>query len=416
MIQAEIITIGEELLIGQVIDTNSAWISQQLNLIGISVTQITSISDNKQQIINTLNQAINRSKIVLITGGLGPTKDDITKQTLAEFFNSKLVFNEDAYKNIEALFSRRNATVTELNKQQAYLPDNCKVIPNLEGTACGMLFKKNGCIVISMPGVPYEMKTMMEKFILNELKNEFKLPHVIHKTILTQGIGESFLSEKIELWENNLPSNISLAYLPSPGIVRLRLSAKGENKSELEEAINHQIKKLEAIISEYIYGYDDDTLEVIIGNLLKERNQTLATAESCTGGYLAHLITSVPGSSKYYVGSIISYSNEIKKEELNVSEADLITYGAVSKEVVEQMAKNILIKFNTDYSIATSGIAGPDGGSIEKPVGMVWIAVADKKSVISKVFYMGEHRGRNIQKTAITALNMLRKKILNIDL
>lgn len=412
MIQAEIITIGEELLIGQVIDTNSAWISQQLNLIGISVKQITSISDDKQQIIDTLNQVITRSKIVLITGGLGPTKDDITKHTLAAFFNSELVFNEEAYKNIEAIFARRNLRVTELNRLQAYLPDKCKVIPNLEGTACGMLFKKNDSIIISMPGVPYEMKTMMEKFILKELQNEFNLPHVVHKTILTQGIGESFLAEKIEEWENNLPENISLAYLPSPGIVRLRLSAKGNNKTELENSIQNQVNKLKELISEYIYGYDNDTLEIIIGRLLTEKNSTLAVAESCTGGYLSHLITSVPGSSAYFKGGIVSYANEIKKNELNVNEKDLAKYGAVSKEVVEQMAKNILIKFNTDYSIATSGIAGPDGGTPEKPVGMVWIAIADKNSVNSNVYFMGEHRGRNIQKSAITALNMLRKKIV----
>ncbi len=412
MIQAEIITIGEELLIGQVIDTNSAWISQQLNLIGISVKQITSISDDKQQIIDTLNQVITRSKIVLITGGLGPTKDDITKHTLAAFFNSELVFNEEAYKNIEAIFAKRNLRVTELNRLQAYLPDKCKVIPNLEGTACGMLFKKNDSIIISMPGVPYEMKTMMEKFILKELQNEFNLPHVVHKTILTQGIGESFLAEKIEEWENNLPENISLAYLPSPGIVRLRLSAKGNNKTELENSIQNQVNKLKELISEYIYGYDNDTLEIIIGRLLTEKNSTLAVAESCTGGYLSHLITSVPGSSAYFKGGIVSYANEIKKNELNVNEKDLAKYGAVSKEVVEQMAKNILIKFNTDYSIATSGIAGPDGGTPEKPVGMVWIAIADKNSVNSNVYFMGEHRGRNIQKSAITALNMLRKKIV----
>ena len=412
MIQAEIITIGEELLIGQVIDTNSAWISQQLNLIGISVKQITSISDNKQQIVETLNESINRSEIVLITGGLGPTKDDITKHTLAEYFNSSLVFNEEAYKNIEAIFSRRNVQVTELNRLQAYLPDKCKVIPNLEGTACGMLFKKNNCIIISMPGVPYEMKTMMKNFILKELQNEFKLPFVVHKTILTQGIGESFLAEKIEDWENNLPKNIALAYLPSAGIVRLRLSAKGTNQNELTELINTQVNSIKEIISEYIFGYDDETLEIIIGNLLKQKKKTLSIAESCTGGYLSHLITSVPGSSAYFKGSIISYANEIKKNELNIYEDDLIKYGAVSKEVVEKMAKNILLKFDTDYAIATSGIAGPDGGTKEKPVGMVWIAVADKNSTNSQVYFMGEHRGRNIQKSAITALNMLRKKII----
>lgn len=412
MIHAEIITIGEELLIGQVVDTNSAWISEQLNLIGISVKQIISISDNKEQIIDTLNNAVKRSKIILITGGLGPTKDDITKQTLAEYFNSKLIFNEDAYNNIEAIFKRRSLQISELNKLQAYLPDNCKVIPNLEGTASGMLFRKDDCIIISMPGVPYEMKTMMEKFILKELQNEFKLPYVVHKTILTQGIGESFLAEKIEKWENNLPSNISLAYLPSPGIVRLRLTAKGKEKEKLEQLISLKIDELKAIISEYIFGYDNETLEEIVGKLLKERNKTLAIAESCTGGYLSHLITSVPGSSNYFKGSIISYANEIKLHELNVDEETLKKYGAVSKEVVKQMAKNILLKFNTDFAIATSGIAGPDGGTNDKPVGMVWIAVADKKNVNAHVFYMGEHRGRNIQKSAITALNLLRKKIL----
>jgi nicotinamide-nucleotide amidase len=412
MINAEIITIGEELLIGQVIDTNSAWISSELNLIGISVKQITSISDDKEQIIDTLNQAAKRAQLILITGGLGPTKDDITKYTLAHYFGSQLVFNESAYKNIEALFARRNLSVTELNRQQAFLPDNCTIIPNAEGTACGMWFEKDKNIFISMPGVPYEMKSMMKNTVFSLLQTHFNLEHVVHKTILTQGIGESFLAEKIEHWEDNLPAHIKLAYLPSPGIVRLRLSAKGKKQTSLAIEFEEQIKKLKEIINPYIYGYDETTLEEVIGNLLKTKKQSICTAESCTGGYIAHLITSIAGSSAYYKGSIIAYDNAVKIAQLGVNEEDLKNHGAVSKQVVEKMAQGAKDCLHTDYAIASSGIAGPDGGSDEKPVGTVWIAIAGPHGITSKVFYLGEHRGRNIQKAAVIALNMLRKYIL----
>ncbi len=415
--QAEIITIGDEILIGQIVDTNSAFIGQLLNLNGISVKQISSVSDNREHIIKALDEAKERADIILITGGLGPTKDDITKKTLCEYFNTTMRFDETAYQDVVNLFAQYGKTVTPINRLQAEVPAICEVIRNYNGTAPCMWFDVDGKVYISMPGVPYEMKALMKNQIIPKLKSRFKFPFIYHKTVLTQGIGESALSELISDWEDSLGSvNIKLAYLPAPGMVRLRLSTKGENETVLHSNVESKIEKLKTIISQYIYGYEifgveNETLEQTVGKLLREKNKTVSTAESCTGGYISHLITKVPGSSEYYIGSVISYSYEIKETELGVSKDILDTQGAVSQPVVEQMARAIRKKYNTDYSISASGIAGPSGGTKDKPVGTVWVALATPDKVISEKFQFGNHRERNIQKTANAALNMLRKEL-----
>lgn len=410
---AEIISIGDELLIGQVINTNASWIAEQLNLAGINVHQVTTISDNRDHIIAALQEAKERVEIILITGGLGPTKDDITKETLCEYFNTHLVFSEQVFQNIVELFGRRGFTVSEPNRKQAEIPENCIPIKNNHGSAAGMWFVKEGKIFVSMPGVPFEMKPMVTEYIIPEIKNRFKTKAIVHKTVLTQGVGESWLAEKIEDWEDNLPDNIKLAYLPQPGVVRLRLSATGENKKELEDQVDLEIEKLLTIIPKYFFGYNDDQLYEIVGDLLKNKNQSVSTAESCTGGYIAHLITSVAGSSDYFKGSVVAYANEIKKQLLGVQEQSLIDFGAVSETVVKEMAEGARKKFQTEFAIATSGIAGPGGGTDDKPVGTIWIAVATPDKTITKHFLFGEHRERNIRKTALTALNMLRKELLS---
>ncbi|NVN95383.1 MAG: competence/damage-inducible protein A [Bacteroidetes bacterium] len=408
---AEIISIGDELLIGQVINTNASWMATQLNLIGIDVVQITVISDNKEAIKTSIDNAFKRADIIMMTGGLGPTNDDITKICLCEYFDSKLVFDESTYLRIEKLFAQRGFDVTALNRQQAEVPDKCKVIPNNNGTASGMWFEKNGKILISMPGVPFEMKTMVTNYIILQLKILNKVV-IFHKTIHIQGIGESFLADLIKDWENQLPNNIKLAYLPQPGLIRLRLSAKGKTTDKLDVQVFTEIEKLRKIIPDLIFGYDDDTLEEVVGKLLTTKNMTVSTAESCTGGYLSHLITTIPGSSAYYKGSIIAYSNEVKMQILGVSDETLEKHGAVSNQTVKEMAVGVRNLLKTDYAIAVSGIAGPDGGSDEKPVGTIWIAVADKNGVVAEKFLHGEDRTRNIRKAALSALMLLRKVIL----
>ena len=411
---AEIITIGDELLIGQVVDTNSAFIATKLNEAGIHVHQITSVSDKKEHIIEALNNATQKADIILMTGGLGPTNDDITKLTLCEYFNVGLRFNAEAYKDVENVFKIRGREVTEINRKQADLPENSIALRNKNGTAPGMWFDVGGKIYISMPGVPYEMKALMEDEVIPKLQKQFILPVIVHKNVLTIGIGESVLAEKIATWENSLAQvGIKLAYLPSVGMVRLRLSTRGEERSILESNIQNKIAELQSIVGEYIFGYGNDTLENIVGKLLQENKQTLSLAESCTGGYISHLITAIAGSSDYYKGSVIAYSYEIKTLELGVNEDLLNTKGAVSQEVVEQMASAVQKKFNTDYSIAVSGIAGPGGGTPEKPVGMVWIAIATPQRVFSKKCQFANNRLRNIQMTANTALNLLRKEIIS---
>lgn len=408
---AEIISIGDELLVGQVVNTNATWIAQHLNEIRIPVKQISDIADDEEDIRQALDLAFSRSDVILMTGGLGPTRDDITKTTLCKYFNTHLVFHQPSLENIERLFPARGLKITDVNRRQAEVPANCTPLVNPQGTAPGMWFEKDKKILVSMPGVPFEMEALMEKYILPRLEIADNQMTVVHKTVITQGVGESFLAELIKDWELNLPAHMKLAYLPQPGIVRLRLTAYGEDRNSLTSEVDDLIETLKRLIPDQIIGYGNDTLEEVIGKLLKDRKMTISTAESCTGGYLGHLITSVPGSSEYYLGSVIAYSNRIKQEMLGVSEKSLQSYGAVSEQVVKEMADGARVKFNTDFAVATSGIAGPDGGTPEKPVGTVWIAVSSKKRTVAKKFMFGEHRGRNIRRSALAALNMLRVEI-----
>lgn len=407
---AEIVTIGDEILIGQVIDTNSAWMAEQLNIIGVNVTQITSISDDREQILGTLKQAATHADIVLITGGLGPTRDDITKQTLCEYFDTRLVLNEDALRNIERIFVSRGYALTPVNRAQAELPEACDPLINAQGTASGMWFEKENKIYVSMPGVPFEMKGLMQNFVIPRLAARNNKV-VLHRTVLTQGVGESFLADKISDWEDALPSYIKLAYLPQPGIVRLRLSGRGKDKEVLQQELNNRIDALYKIIPDYIFGEGTDTLEGLCGNLLRNQNLTLATAESCTGGYIAHLITSIAGSSDYFKGSVVSYSNEVKEKVLGVSAGSLQNKGAVSEEVVLEMAMGAKQLLNADCIIAVSGIAGPGGGSPEKPVGTIWICLITPEKNQTRKFIFGDQRDRNIRRTALAALAMLHRAL-----
>ncbi len=409
--RAEIISIGDELLIGQIINTNASWMAAELNKTGIRVSRVTAIGDNAEDINYALKTACEQNNIVLLTGGLGPTKDDKTKKILAEYFDSDMVFHEPTFEHIKTLFKARNFDLSALNRKQAEIPGKCMPLPNTNGTAPGMWFEKNGKVIVSMPGVPFEMQPMIKDEVIPRLQKKYKLPFIYHKTIMTHGLPESKLAERISNLENSLPEHIKLAYLPQPGIVRLRLSATGPDRKALEEEVNNYCRKFLKVIPELIFGYDDTTLEEVAGQLLKDKNLSISTAESCTGGYLAHLITSIPGSSGYYKGSVISYANEIKINELGVSPTDLETYGAVSRQVVEQMASGVRKKLDTDYSLSVSGIAGPDGGTDEKPVGTVWIALAGPEDVQSKLFHFGEHRQRNIRRSALAALDMLRLEL-----
>ncbi|MCD4697561.1 MAG: competence/damage-inducible protein A [Bacteroidales bacterium] len=408
---AEIISIGDELLVGQVVNTNASWMAQKLNDAGIRVYQITSISDDKDHIFEALDEAGKHARIILITGGLGPTKDDITKKTLAEYFETELVFMPDVFESIKSLFNKFGRKTTNLTREQAMVPATCTPVTNNHGTAPGMWFEKEGNIYVSMPGVPYEMKAMLTELIIPRLSNQFKFGAVVHKTILTQGIPESFLAERIRDWENNLPPYIKLAYLPKPGLVRLRLSAYGKSKEKLVSQVKQKVSQLQKILKDDIFGYDENTLEKVVGKLLNEKSLTLSTAESCTGGSIAQLITSVPGSSEYFKGGIVAYSNEVKQTLLGVKEQSLMDFGAVSETVAKQMAEGVREKLNSDYAIATTGVAGPGGGTGEKPVGTTWIAIASSSATIAKRYQMGDQRERNIQRTALTALNMLRKKL-----
>ncbi len=411
--KAEILTIGDELLIGQVIDSNSAWIAEQLNLIGVKVKQISSVSDDGNHIKAALAEASARVDLVLITGGLGPTKDDITKSSLCEYFNTRLVFNEEVHQQVLARFRKLNLPELESNKNQAYLPENCTIIPNLKGTAAGMWFSKNGVSYVSMPGVPYEMKDMMLRGVIPMIQKHFELPIIVNRTILTHGLGESFLAEVIKEWEENLPKEIKLAYLPSPEQVRLRLSIKGDNKQNLERILDEQEEKLNSYISQYIFGHGKEQLQEVVGKLLIEKKASIVTAESCTGGNIARLITSISGSSKYFKGSVIAYSNEVKHQVLGVKMSDIEQFGAVSEEVVKQMAVGVKKLLNSDYAIATSGIAGPDGGTVDKPVGTVWIAVAGPNMVKAKKYIFGNDRDINIRRASSRALNDVRMLLVD---
>ncbi|TND08110.1 MAG: competence/damage-inducible protein CinA [Bacteroidetes bacterium] len=411
--EAEIITIGDEILIGQIVDTNSAWLGQQLNLIGIKVKQINSVSDDPQHIVHALDEVKKRSSVIITTGGLGPTKDDLTKKTLKDYFGMDWRTDEDVLRDVEAIFAKFGREVTPVNKLQAQVPAGCITLRNRRGTAPGMWFEQDGKIFISLPGVPFEMKGLMKDEVLPRLKAKFKLPFIYHKTILTQGIGESMLADMITDWENSLAQlEIKLAYLPSPGLVRLRMTASGDERT-IKARINGKLQELQQIIPEFIYGYDAESLEGNLGCVLLEQNKTIAVAESCTGGYISHLLTSVAGSSQYFLGSVVAYANEVKTAQLGVQKEMLEKYGAVSEETAKQMAAGVRENLRADIGVATTGLAGPGGGTEDKPVGMVWIAIATADRVYAEKFMFGDNRERNIVRASITALNMARKALIN---
>ena len=404
---AEIITIGDEILIGQIVDTNSAWMAKQLNLQGIKVKQITSIADEADAIVEALEAARKRATIVLITGGLGPTRDDITKITLADYFNMPIRRDEETLHHVEGIFSRLNKPMLEMNSRQADVPDGCTVIQNKNGTAPCLWFEDKGNIFVAMPGVPFEMMYLMDEEIIPRIKQLFKLPFIYHKTILTANIGESFLATELAEIEDKLPETIKLAYLPSLGQVRLRLSSTGADESQLKAEVDYFAAQLINKVSQYVVAEEDLPLEKVLLNLMEAKKLTLSTAESCTGGYIAHLITQHPGCSKVFDGGAVTYSYELKESVLGVSAETLQKYGAVSEETVKEMAKGAIKNFKTDLAVAVSGIAGPDGGTPDKPVGTVWIAVATKDQVIAKVFLFGNKRAQNIVRSANAALSML---------
>lgn len=404
---AEIITIGDEILIGQIVDTNSAWMAKQLNQIGMKVKQITSVSDDAEHIMEALRLAESRADVILMTGGLGPTKDDITKVTLAKYFNMGFRRDEETLNHVTEIFERLNRPMIDLNRTQADVPEGCTVIKNKNGTAPCMWFEEHGKIFVSMPGVPFEMMYLMDDEIIPRIKAAFKLPVIYHKTILTSNIGESFLAMEIEDIENSLPSNIKLAYLPKLGQVRLRLSTMGEEEAPLKAAVEFYAQQIIARIKNHVVAEEDIALEKAILNFMEERKLTLSTAESCTGGYIAHLITQHPGCSSVYEGGAVTYSYDLKMSLLGVKAETLAKYGAVSEETVKEMALGAIQNFKTDYAVAVSGIAGPDGGMPDKPVGTVWIAVAHGKGVVSKVFSFGNKRTQNIERSAAAALSMI---------
>ena len=408
---AEIISIGDELLYGQTLDTNAHWISHKLDEYNIKVFQRTTIGDDADQILNAFATAAERVDIVLITGGLGPTKDDLTKPLLAKYFGVGMVHHEEVLRDITLLFAKASREVTALNAQQAELPANCKKITNPVGTAPGMWFYENNTVFVAMPGVPYEMKSIMTQGILPKLHEMFSKGVLHHHIIKTIGITESSLSDLIEDWEVNLPKHIKLAYLPTKGQVKLRLTGSGDDLNTLKQEIDALQMAIMPKIAKYVYGFGADSLEGVIGQLLNKNNLTLATAESCTGGYLAHMITSVPGSSRYFKGSVIAYSNEVKTVQLGVSMEDLKQQGAVSEEVAKAMAEGVRKALNTDIAIATTGIAGPDGGTIEKPVGTVWIAYSDKHKTLAKKFNFSRDRTFIVHWSALAALNMIRLNV-----
>ncbi len=416
MIQTSIITIGDELLIGQVIDTNSAWMAQQLNKSGIRVLRRIAVGDVWDEIWNALDQESKQADIILITGGLGPTADDITKPLLCKYFSGKMVVNDGALQNVINIFTNiLKRPIIERNLKQAEVPDNCKVLLNKSGTAPGMWFEKGGKIFVSMPGVPNEMKGMMQDDVIPLLNNYFQFPHLAHRTLLTAGVGESFIAEMIEDFEKALPKHIKLAYLPNYGMVRLRLSSSGSEILSTEDEIQHYFISLQELVKEFLVTNKDEPMQQVVANLLVAKNQTISTAESCTGGYIAHLLTQKAGASAYYSGSIVSYSYKAKESLLEVSQPVLEINGAVSEEVVIQMANGALKALNTDYTIAVSGIMGPDGGMKDKPVGTVWIAVGNFEQIVTQKFTFNFDRTRNVELTATFALNMLRKFILSRD-
>ncbi|CAG5083422.1 competence/damage-inducible protein A [Parvicella tangerina] len=409
--RAKIVNIGDELLIGQTINTNAAWMGEQLDLLGIKVVSSIAIADTREAILEELESASKDAQVILITGGLGPTKDDITKHTLCEYFDSELILNEEVLEGIEEYFKSKGREMLQVNRDQALLPEKCEVLINTRGTASGMWFQKDGVIYVSMPGVPYEMRYLMIHEILPRLKAKSD-GGIYHYTVKTIGVGESYLAEEIKEWENELRAEgLKLAYLPSPGIVKLRISGFGSSEKDVKDKVHSYADKLEELIPQYIFGYNKDQLSEIVGIKLLAKEKTLGICESCTGGYLSHLLTSVSGSSAYYEGSMVTYSNELKMRILGVKKETLEEYGAVSEPVVEEMVKGGLKAFGTDYTIAISGIAGPTGGTPDKPVGTVCIAVGSNDEIRTFTFLFGKSRERNIHMSAIYALNELRKML-----
>jgi nicotinamide-nucleotide amidase len=404
---AEIITIGDEILIGQIVDTNSAWMAVELNKIGVKVKQITSISDDAAHIVNALDQAQQRADLILITGGLGPTRDDITKHTLANYFNMPLRSDEATLAHVRQFFEKLNRPMIDLNIKQAEVPDGCTVIMNKNGTAPCMWFEHQGKIIVSMPGVPFEMKYLMEDEIIPRIKNSFQLPFIIHQTILTAGLGESFLAQQIQDIEESLPSHIKLAYLPKLGLVRLRLSASGLDELALKTEISTYTRQIVERVEQYVVLTEDVPFEKAIMDLMAKHELSFSVAESCTGGYLSHLFTQHPGSSTVFQGGAVTYSNALKQAVLGVQEQTLIQFGAVSEQTAEEMALGAINNFNTDYAIAITGVAGPGGGTAEKPVGLVWIAVANKTTVKAKRYQFANQRLQNIERAALAAMMLL---------
>lgn len=408
---AELLTIGDEILYGQIVDTNSQWMSVELDKLGIKVVRKTTVGDQEDEIITAFAEAQKRADIILITGGLGPTSDDLTKPCLAKFFNCELKLHEEALVEVTEFFKSRGRELTEINRQQAWLPICCEKITNPIGTAPGMWFENGEKIFMSMPGVPHEMKRMMTEQVLPRLKKKYTLPVIYHKVIRTIGQGESFLAEKIADWEKALPPHIKLAYLPSLGDVKLRLTSFGTSEEQLQQETAQLIEKLKTRIGQFIYGYDEDPIEVVIGNMLRERKLTLAIAESCTGGYLSHLITSVAGSSDYFLGSMIPYAYEVKMRQLGVKPETLEKYGAVSEPTIIEMANIVRAKFNTDIGVATSGIAGPGGATPDKPVGTIWIAYSDKHKTVTKKLQLTKDRAINTRLSSMAVLNLIRTNL-----
>lgn len=410
-VKAEVITIGDEILFGQIIDTNTQWISTELTTLGIRTIRKTSVGDEADVILDALREATSRADVVIITGGLGPTKDDITKKTLCQFFGVGMVRNQQALDLVTGFFEKRGREMTDLNRAQADLPENAVYIQNDWGTAPGMWFDEAETVYISLPGVPFEMKSLMTNRFLPKLKERFDLPVIRHKMIRTIGIGESFLAERIEAWEDALPPHIRLAYLPSFGQVKLRLTALGADNEQLGRELEEQVAKVMPLIEAHVYGFDGDEIENVVIKLLKEKNLMLGVAESCTGGQVSARLTKVPGVSAVLAGGIVAYSYEVKHIALGVNPDTLTTYGAVSEATIREMAEGVRIMLGTDVGIATSGIAGPDGGTPDKPVGTVWIACATDHGTVTKLLKLGQYREQNITLTTNYVLNLLREQL-----
>ncbi|QEC45402.1 CinA family nicotinamide mononucleotide deamidase-related protein [Pseudobacter ginsenosidimutans] len=409
---ASIITIGDELLIGQVTDTNSPWMAQELNKTGIWLKRRVAVGDLKEEIVHALDEQSKDCQIIIMTGGLGPTADDITKQVLNDYFGGNMVTDQRTLEHIRYLFEKvYRRPIIQRNLEQADVPDVCTVLFNERGSAPGMWFERDGRVFVSLPGVPHEMKGLMLKEVLPRLQQHFTMPFISHRTLLTAGVGESFLAEMIKDWEAQLPPHIKLAYLPHYSMVRLRITGSGASKEKLENDLDQQFAQLKQLVAEHMVVDEDKPLQQVVGDLLKQRHKTMATAESCTGGYIAHLITSIAGSSDYFKGTVVSYANEVKENVLKVSHDTLIQDGAVSESTVRQMVQGALITLNTDFAVATSGIMGPGGGSETKPVGTVWIAAGNKDEIVTQLFHFRFDRARNIEMAAINALNLLRKFI-----